>query len=201
MTLDRFLDNLHPTRIIDPIRRVFDQALETFPHKVSRITRWPEFQYWFVLLCRHCEATFLGLQDTEPRCSIDFDWRQLRRYLIASFGSSGDLAGFEIARTGSEGGLITVAREVTRAIGNEYIDNHISVHVWSYWNTLSIDEKLSAGDEFLARCGHLYPEEMKEGSAARIRANLPQVLMQYPHLLDRIRRTVHTGAQQGHGSQ
>jgi hypothetical protein len=194
LSFDCFLDGLHPTRIMDPVRRDLQRALETFPHKTSRITSWPEFQHRFILLCRHCEAILLGLQDGLPPCSFEFDWQQLKRYLVAAFGSSGDKAAFEIARTGSEGGADAVANEVGRAIASERIDALISAQVWGYWNALSTADKLAAGDWFLARCGYLYPEELKEGSAARIRAYLPQVLLQYPHLLDRIRRPSHQGS-------
>jgi len=53
---------------------------------------------------------------------------------------------------------------------------------------LSVEEQLAASTEYLQKYGHLLPSELTEGSAARIRANLPKVLEEHPHLIQRLRQ-------------
>ncbi len=193
MRLDVILENLHPTRLMDPVRRKLTQALDTFPHRASRITRWPEFQCWFVLLCRHCEAAVLGLKAMPSELNVEADFGRYFHYLQGAFGSSGKAA-FETARSGCEGGAEAVARQIATAIGNEYIKHWTEVSVWSYWNSLTPDEKEAAGYEFVTMCGHLYPTEMTESSAARIRFFLPHILMEYPRLQEKLRESVRFSA-------
>jgi hypothetical protein len=69
-----------------------------------------------------------------------------------------------------------------------YAENEIFARIIDYWNRLTSDEQLSATNEYLDKYGHLLPDEMTEGSAARIRANLPKVLAQHPKTLQKTRR-------------
>jgi hypothetical protein len=66
--------------------------------------------------------------------------------------------------------------------------NH--AQVWAFWDSLSIPAKLAATDEYLQLAGQLVPGEIAEGSAVRIRANLPKVLIEHPKLLRQLRQAV-----------
>jgi hypothetical protein len=93
-----------------------------------------------------------------------------------------------MARTGAEGGLFSVLKAIALRMAEEYTENEIHARVSDYWNRLTPDEQLAAGDEYLEKYGHLLPDEMTEGSAARIRVNLPKVLIQHPKTLQKTRR-------------
>ena len=57
-----------------------------------------------------------------------------------------------------------------------------------YWNGLSLPEKLAAPDEYLREFAHLLPEELVDGSAARVRADFPKVLEEHVRLVESTRQ-------------
>lgn len=185
--LDRLLDNIRPERTTQEVSRLVDMALATFTIP-ARIDRWEVFVGTTVHLCLQVETAILNPQGGMPDMDLSFYWGLYRRFLVAAFGRNGDKAAFELARTGNEGGYYTVATKIAEAIVRDYSGNWIKAHVWSYWNGLSNEDKYAAADEFLAKCGHLLPWELTEGSAGRVRANLPVVLIEYPQLLESLRR-------------
>ena len=107
--------------------------------------------------------------------------------LVRAYGSNGEKAAFEMARTGNEGGLYAVLKKMAQTMGEHYAENEVSAKVLFYWNGLTVPEKLAAADEYLGKYGHLLPSELTEGSAGRVRANLPKVLEEHPRLLRRLR--------------
>ena len=93
-----------------------------------------------------------------------------------------------MARTGTEGGLYRVLRDMAQTMAADYAENELAARVNSYWNDLSTDEKLAAPDEYLRRFGHLLPSELTEGGAWRVRANFPTVLQEHSRLIQRLSR-------------
>jgi len=189
--LEALLAKIRPDRTIDPIGRDVDDAVNSFPDCTAQVTEWPEFEALLGRFLGHVEAHILHIPDAAFVGDVGFSWSRCINFLNRAFGSSGPKAAFEMARTGNEGGIYAVLRKVASLIAAEYVNNMIGACVWSYWNSLSVDEKLAAGEEYVAKYGHLLPGELVEGSAARIRADLPKVLQQHPRLvrgLDRVGR-------------
>lgn len=186
--MDQLLESIHPSRTIEAIARRCDQAINGFPADHSQITDWETFRVFVVTLCRHVDATILRLRGGPPDFGLDYDWGRYVSVLTKAFGSSGEKTAFEMARTGNEGGLYAVLKKLALTLAEQYAENEIAARVWTYWNELTVDEKLAAADEYLAKHGHLLPSELTEGCAGRVRANLPKVLQQHPEILHRLSR-------------
>lgn len=185
--LDKLLASIDPDRTLDEVDRRADQALNSFSPPEARIDRWEPFRACLIQSLRHVEKHLLRLSKAISM-GVAFDWGRCCRTLKRIYGVNGEKAAFEMARTGNEGGLRAVLRKMARQMAREAAENEIAARVGCYWDRLSVDEKLNASQEYLAKYGHLLPSELTEGSAARIRANLPKVLEQHPHLIRRLRQ-------------
>jgi hypothetical protein len=184
--LDRVLESIDPRRTLEEVERRTDDALNGFAPATSQISRWDEFRAYLVRFLHHVEGRVLRLSQPCPM-GTDFDWGRCVQFLMRAYGGSGEKTAFELARTGNEGGLYGVLKKMAQIIGEHYAENEVSAKVLFYWNGLSVPEKLAAADEYLGKYGHLLPSELTEGSAARLRANLPKVLEEHPRMLRRLR--------------
>jgi len=184
--LGALLERIDPGRTLDEAARKMDIALNSFPVPTGPLVRWEDFRRCVLEFYRHTERKILGISESLGG-SDDFHWGRCLGYLMKAFGKNGEKAAFELARTGVEGGLNRVLREMARAISEEYGENWVAGQVWNYWNSLSVAEKLAAPDDYLRQFGHLLPTELTEGSAGRIRANFPQYLMEHPGLVRGLR--------------
>jgi hypothetical protein len=104
------------------------------------------------------------------------------------YGENGEKAAFEMVRTRVEGGIYTVLKKLAKQMAKEYARNEIRLKAWHFWDSLSVDDQISATDEYLLKYGHLLPSQLTEGNAARIKANFPKVLGEHPKLIKRMRK-------------
>lgn len=190
--LDALLDRIDPERTLEEADRCVDTALNTFQIPSGVISRWEDFRACLLRFHRHAEQKILGITDPLPG-NEQFHWGRCLGALHKAFGSNGEKAAFEIARTGVEGGLRHVLREVARVMSGGYSDEWIAGWVSNYWNSLSPAEKRGAPDEYLRQFGHLLPNELTEASAARIRADFPRFLIEHPTLVRRLREAARHG--------
>jgi hypothetical protein len=109
------------------------------------------------------------------------------RALAQKYGSQGEKAAFEIARTGNEGGLYSVLKAVAAQMAEGYADNEISARVDRFWQEVSNEERLKIADEYMEKFGQLLPSELTENGGVRIKFNLPKVLKQHPRVIRRLR--------------
>jgi hypothetical protein len=181
------LDRIDPGRTLDDADRRIDDALNSFAVPAGVLTRWEDFQTCALRFHRHAEQKILGISKLSNG-NDGFDWGRCLRTLMKAFGGNGEKAAFELARTGVEGGLNRVLRDMARAISEEYGENWVECQVWNYWNSLSVSEQRAAPDEYLRQYCRLLPTELTEGSAARIRANFPKFLTEHPTLIRRLRQ-------------
>lgn len=188
--LERLVRDLAPERTIYPVARRVDEAINTFPVKPPLITRYEDFVEYIVALCRHIEAAILCLPEGHSAMDKAFEPKRYLPVLTRAYGNEGIKAAFEIARTGKEGGVYAVIKRVGEVLGKECVDNIVVVSVWSYWNSLSVEDKYSAVDEYLARYAYLWPSELTEGCAGRMRANFPKFLQQHPRMIERLHQAV-----------
>ena len=186
-TLDQLLERIDPQRTLDETDACADEAVNSFPLRSAELTEWEEFRVCLTSFMRHVEEAVLHVR-AMPEASLDFEWGRCVRLLIHEYGRDGEKAAFEMARTGNEGGLYAVLKRLARRIAQQYGENEVVARIGTWWDTLSVDEKFTATDEYLREYGHLLPSELTEGSAARVRANFPKVLEEHPRLLQRMRR-------------
>jgi hypothetical protein len=182
------MTKLDQLRTIEQVARRVDEAINRFLPGPGRIEQFDDFVTYIIRFCRLVEATVLGLRDGAPKASRDFDRGRFAHVFSAAYGDRELKTAFEIARTGNEGGLYAVLRKLGEVIAGQYAENEIAARIWSYWNGLSLAEKLAAPDEYLRKYGHLLPSEITEGCAGRVRANMPKVLQEHPRLMRRLRR-------------
>lgn len=185
--LTELLEAIDPQRTLDHIARRVDEALNAFHPSAIQIREWAQFQKCLSDFHRHVEVVVGGL-DRPVDVDDDFYWCRCVPLLKSAYGEAGDKAAFEMVRTGTEGGLLRVLRDLGRGLVDYYAKNGISGWIWRFWNGLSTDEKMSAADEYVRRFGHLLPSELTEGGAWRIRAELPKVLREHPRLMQHLRR-------------
>jgi hypothetical protein len=185
--LERLLESIDPSRTLDEVSARVDQAINSFSVRRAVIEDWNEYESFLAGFYRHIWTTVLRVGPGIPK-SREFDWGQCTDLLNKAFGTSGYKAAFEMVRTGKEGGLYRVLKTIGDLMAEKYAKNEISARISHYWQSLSIDERLAAPDEYLQQYGHLLPQELTEGSAARIRANFPKVLEEHPGMLRRMRQ-------------
>jgi len=185
--LEQLLNSIHPAKTSEQLNMRADEALNTFEFDSALITDWNQFRLCLTRFLNHGEQKMLLLR---RQCSggTNFDWGRCCQILMRVYGPNGEKTAFEIARTGNEGGLYAVVRKIALSMAERFIDNEINAKVNTYWNNLSVEEKLNASQEYLDKFGHLLPSELTEGSAARIRAGLPKVLREHHRLIERLGR-------------
>jgi len=184
--LDALIHSIDPSFNFEPVSTRVNAAMNSFPLDTLQPKDWSQFQRLLTGFFCHLENRVLRLQP--PRSPDDrFDWSRCFILLKKEYGEQADKAAFEMARTGVEGGLYGVLKKVAEKMAENYADNEISARIHSYWNGLSTDEKLAASEEYLQKHGHLLPSELTEGSAARIRANFPKVLLEHARMKRRMK--------------
>ena len=79
-------------------------------------------------------------------------------------------------------------KKIAGLLAEEYAENQINYEIYTYWDTLTVGEKLAASDEYLHKYGHLLPQEMTERNAPRIKSFFTKVLQEHPRIIIRLRR-------------
>jgi len=184
--LDELLATIDPARTFEQTARRSDEALNSLGMDRAQITDWEEFRRCVIRCMRHVETRVLRLPHGPPAMPVDFDWGRCAQILLKAYGANGEKAAFEMARSGNEGGLYAVLKEVAKQVAGTCVQNEVRARISHYWNALSVEEKLAAGDEYLTKYGRLLPWELTEGCAARVRANLPKVLEEHVRLVQRL---------------
>jgi len=184
-TLDQLLDSIHPRRTLDETARRAEEAVNSFAKDSSQITDWEEFRTYVSRFFCHVEAHVLRMRSA-PEFDEEFAWDRCLKVIKRAFGANGEKAAYEMARTGNQGGLYAVLKKVAQTLAEQYAHNEITGRVYAYWNELSVEQQLAAGQEYLDKYGHLLPSELTEQSGARVRTNLPTVLEKHPDLMQRL---------------
>jgi len=185
--LDGLLASLDPARTSDQVSARVDIAINTFSDKRYIIKDWKQFRFILIRFFKHTESLALRIQNQRAN-DLVMDWGRCARLLRKEYGPNGEKAAFEMVRTGTQGGLYAVFKSVGKQMIDEYAGNEIGAKISHYWHSLSVDEKLAATDEYLAKYGHLLPSELTEGSAARIKADFVGVLEEHPKMINRMRK-------------
>ncbi len=184
--LDRLLESLDPDLTLDQVSTRVDHALNSFRLGSGIIDDWQGFRTVLTEFFRHVENVVLRIRPSfsgDP----DIDWGRCCSLLRRQYGANGEKAAFEITRTGAEGGIYGVLKAVSGQMIDEYAENEIAAKIAHFWDTLSMDEKLSVSQEYLDKYGHLLPYELTSADGARIRASFIKVLGEHPKIVRRLR--------------
>lgn len=186
MTSD--LDNLlfHLEKIPEEVEERASRGFNTLPAPPAVINCWEVYERCLVEFYCHIESSIANVQLREP--DMRFDWTRCRQLLRKEWGPNGDKAGFELARTGKEGGVLKVLRTVLRVMIRDATDNQITVLTHIYWHSHSADELLADAGAYIERYSHLLPSEIIEGTGARIREEFLRALKEHPYMMQRILR-------------
>lgn len=184
--LDRLLHDIDPSRVLDPVSRRVDEAINSFPICTMRMTDWRAVKELLARLFMHIECRVMRAR-SRPDVDPEFMWDRCCQVLKKVYGSDAQYAIVHTVLSGTDGGLRNVIRNLGSCMAEEYARNEINARVAQYWSGLSLDEKLADSKAYLASWGHLLPLDVREDGAARIRAFFPQHLQERPFALQRLR--------------
>lgn len=188
--LDKLLASIDPQETIVETFNRANEAINTFHINGAIIEEWEEFKYRMAEFVRYIDGYCLRLT-CSVNVSSDYYWLQFAEPALRGiYGSNGQKAAFEMARTGVGGGLYGLLRSVAMHIAEGYAKREIRAKVDAYLEGLTVDEQLEASSEYLSKHGHLLPSEMTEASAARIHAEFRKVLEKHPWLVLKISNVV-----------
>ncbi|MCX7013945.1 MAG: hypothetical protein NTW86_15570 [Candidatus Sumerlaeota bacterium] len=184
--LDALLAAIDPDRTADDTVRRTNEALDGFPGKGS-IAQWDEFQSFLTRLHAHLMKAVLRAGPGFPM-DAEMHWHGCREILKKEYGSNGDKAAFEMARTGNQGGLYAVMKALAKGVAAELAGNEVAARVRVWLNGLTFGEQFAAAREYIVKYGRLLPSELTEGGATRLVAGFADVLKEHPRLLQKMRR-------------
>ncbi|MFH0794374.1 MAG: hypothetical protein V2A74_10120, partial [bacterium] len=150
--LEKLLEDIDPDRNLDQVAGRVDRAFNTFHMDSGVLHRWQDFEACMARFFRHIENAVLRLNPPLP-VDLEFDWGRCAVLLRKEYGGRGEKAAFEMARTGSEGGLYSVLRAVARQMGEDYAGNEIGARISPFLKELSPDETFAAAQEYIKKYG------------------------------------------------
>jgi len=186
--LDILLEQIAPSKIIDEVHRKVDNAVNSFPARKGIIENFDEFKKCLIQFACHIENNVLNLSISSSTHE-DICWNYCLQIFDAEFRHGSEKTAFELARTGNEGGFYRVLKVVANGLAEKYITQWTENKVHTYWNSLSVAEKLDVPAEYIKKYGHLLPAELVEGNAERIRANFTKILIEHPVMIQKIQKT------------
>ena len=133
--LEQLLSDIDPSRTYDITFARVDEAINTFCFEYSRIDNWEDFKKCLTQFFCHVESTVLCVRK-EIHSNSDFHWGRCMDLLGRIYGSSGQKAAFEMARTGTEGGLFSVLRTIALRMAEESTENEVLARINNYWYQL-----------------------------------------------------------------
>ena len=180
--LERLLRDIHPARTIDETYRRADEAVNSFRIATGRLKDRHEFRKLMTRLFVHIECSVLKIRPAR-NVHPSLDWSRCCAVLRRAYGAQGEYVAIQRALSGHEGGLFSVTRDLASNMAEEYAQTEISARVATYWDGLTVDERLEASREYLDLWGHLLPADVTEGGAARLRAFFPRFLEKHPSMV------------------
>ena len=163
--------------------RAAGRALDNLP-RVKRPSSYQSFILEMAKINHHVLSHIMGGLDSLSFNPI-FQTRS-SNILRKVYGQrKGEYLAFEIAR---DGGLREVVQTIASHVAQECSESVVQTKVSDFWKSLSTDEKIEAGHIFLKKHGNLFPPDVVDNGAPRLRGYLPQFLYQYPRLKSELRK-------------
>lgn len=176
--LTRLLRSLEA--IPDDVGRRVDEAFNSFSVPSVRITDWDTYCALLAALYARLESAVLGI-DPPRKPNLEFDFSRCV-YLMekTTYGKSAMQSGFEVTRTGVEGGLRRLLQTVAEAYAGSAATEQINALVSLYWERRTHEQLFSDMDEYIAAYKDILPSEVVEGGGFRIKAAFWKVLAIHP---------------------
>lgn len=185
--LEKLLSKIGPSRTYNDVSVRVDQAFNSFVMPRYSITSHEEYENVMADFCRHIEKNTLKPGSGAPD-DREFYWVKCLKFIEKAYSPNGYQTVYTIVRTGKEGGLYQVLKKIADLMAEEFAQKQINYEIYTYWDGLTVDEKLAASDEYIRNYGHLLPNEMTEGNAPRIKAFFCKVLEEHPKIIRKMRR-------------
>ncbi|NUM53448.1 MAG: hypothetical protein HUU46_07380 [Candidatus Hydrogenedentes bacterium] len=184
------METIDPAKSIDEVHRRATAALDTFQFPNCPLASADECWSCFTRFFRHAENTMLRARGSFAG-DAKMDFSRVCSALTEEYGENGLRVATRMALYGIEGGIRAVLRAIAVRLAKRFSDNEIRNRIEFLWGSLSVDEKFETVREYLASdYSNLLPEDLKEGRAPEIYANLPRYLEKHPEIIRRLRRAV-----------
>ena len=174
--LERLLEKIDPKNTIDKIERSLNHAVSTYRRDKNTVDSWDECKPCLVKMFQHLHSNLFKF----PK-ELEFD--QALYQLEKEYGNYQTV--FEIMQSGAEGGVNTILRTLARLMAEQYSRHQIELYVTDYWNSLSVDEKMAASDEYLKIYKDILPGDSLD--YIRLQPFFDQALQEHPFILKKIR--------------
>ena len=184
--LDALLEQIDPSRTLETVGSRVNNAVNRFSMPPGAITDYNQFEQFMARFVRHIENEVLRIPDA-PRPS-SYDWSKCTNILEKEYGISGRKTAFEMARSGTRGGLYEVLKKIASHLANDYAQREISARVSHFWNALSMQDQFAVMEEYAQKFGRLLPPDFIEGSAVLLKMNFTKVLEEHPRMMQRMRQ-------------
>lgn len=181
--LQRLLANIEP--IPDRIALRTAQAVNDYDHQTVVLSNRHLYEQELARFYCHLECAILGIGSRSA--SLDFDLYRCLQLIQHKYGHNTRAAAFDVVRTGVAGGLPEVLRSVADQYGQEQAEGLIGMSVEAYWRNRTPVELLADMDEYVSLHSSLFPSEMKENGAVRIKGEFRAALKQHPFLIQDLR--------------
>ena len=173
--------------IPDSVGRLVDRAVNSFTWRIARFAHGDEYTSWLSEFYCHLECTVLGIP--ARRADARFDLHRAWDLLKRPYGQNAPQALFDIATSGSEGGLRRIMITMADAYGEAYARQLIGVAVTFYLKDRTPAVLIADAREYITIHPDIVPVELTDGTPARIMANFPKVLEMHPFLMRHVRQT------------
>lgn len=183
--LQRLLANIEP--IPDRMARRTAQAVNEYDLQAVVLNNRHLYEQELAQFYCHLECAILGIDNRVA--DLDFDLHRCLTLIQRKHGHNTRAAVFDVVRTGVDGGLPAVLRSVADQYSREQAENLIGMSVEAYWRNRTAVELVADMDEYVSLHPSLFPSEMKENGAVRIKGEFRAALKQHPFTIGDLRRS------------
>ena len=145
------LEQIAPERTLDETARRAEEALIGFHPARGTVESWEESRQLMAGFFCRVERAVLHARSSSLE-DLDQGWHGCSRILTREYGHNGEKAAFEMARTGSQGGLYAILKLVVRDLAEEMAANEISARIHRLRDGLSLEERMAAGRKYVDKC-------------------------------------------------
>lgn len=185
MKLKRILEELDPSRTIDPIERQINHAFAKYTRSTNTVSSVDECHQVLsdlVWIGRNAAAN----TPNNPVDNSGINYSQAIGFLQNEIPDQTEWAVRDIMITGAEGGIRFIINVLAREMAMEYSRNLVMAKATEFWDGLTVDEQVNMPDHYLKLCGDILPKHIREEGKYHL-ARFWEVLMQHPQMVKQYR--------------
>jgi hypothetical protein len=183
--LEKLLQDIDPSRTIDVVEKRINHALANYRREKNTVDSWEEYQEYLAKFVRLARNAAFDLP-ADAGQSLEFDFKNAIQYLEEEYPRSTSRTVYDIMSTGAEGGVLGLSRTLAGLMAEDFSQNEIRGRVSTYWQSLSVDEKLASADEYIKKYKDILPRKTTQ-DVVSIKANFVKVLNNHPRMIKRLR--------------